>query len=84
VADAGAGFRRPLNVRLVKPDAVAERHLWAEQTEAVDVFHRRAAAAPAGVFLRHPMARDEAFEKTVNATGDRIGFDRLRFRWDFD
>jgi hypothetical protein len=30
---------------------VAERHLRAEQTEAVDILHRRAAAAPAGVFL---------------------------------
>jgi hypothetical protein len=30
---------------------VAERHLRPEQTEAVDILHRRAAAAPAGVFL---------------------------------
>ena len=49
--DTGAGFRQPLNIRLVEPDAVAERHLRAEQTEAVDILHRRAAAAPAGVFL---------------------------------
>jgi hypothetical protein len=30
---------------------VAERHLRPEQAEAVDVFHRGAAAAPVNVFL---------------------------------
>ena len=51
VADAGAGLGDAIDVRLVQPDAVAERHLRAEQAEAVDVLKRRSAAAPARVFL---------------------------------
>jgi hypothetical protein len=46
VTDTGSGFRQPVDIPLVEPNAVAERHLRPEQTEAVDVFHRRTAAAP--------------------------------------
>ena len=51
MTDTGPGFRQPLDVPLVEPDAVAERYLRAEQAEAVDVLQRGAAAAPASVFL---------------------------------
>ena len=49
MTETRSGFREPVHVMLVKPNAVAERHLRPEQAEAVDVFHRRAAAAPSGV-----------------------------------
>ena len=51
MTDAGSGFRQPLDVALVKPDAVAERHQRPEQAEAVDIVDRAAAAPPAGVLL---------------------------------
>ena len=51
MTDTGPGFRDPLDVVLVEPNAVAERHLRAEQAEAVDILHRRATAASTSVFL---------------------------------
>jgi len=48
VTDTGSGL--PLDVSLVEPNAVAERHLRPEQAEAADVLND-GALAPARVFL---------------------------------
>ena len=51
VADAALGRGQAVDVLLVQPHAVAERQAVVHHAEAVDVFQRRALAAPPGVFL---------------------------------
>jgi hypothetical protein len=46
VTDMGPGFCQPLDVSLIEPYAVAERHLRSEEAEAVDLLHRAAATPP--------------------------------------
>jgi hypothetical protein len=51
MANAGAGLGEPVNILLIQPNAMAERHVRPQQAQAVQIFHRRAAAAAARIFL---------------------------------
>jgi hypothetical protein len=78
VAYAGASLGQTVNVPLVEPDAVAERHLPPQQVKATDIFDRGPAAAPTGIFLlvgRHQQVhvqRHAVFARSVGELPQRF------------